>query len=208
MSWFNVADGGDVSFKFAVGDASSIGVATNGGNLNYIAELIEGLKQDTDYTVTVEGDETAYSVKSNALGHITLTGVDTNGNYFDFTGKTIHITKNGSESEKSTVNVSSRPYNVQEIPDSDEVVTIGDTSVTINIPLGSLQYFAQEYRIYDEFGKEIEGFQWTKLMGDGSLTFEGLQPDTVYSIKARISASEQSPASLISYGYRFRTTAN
>lgn len=205
MSWFNVADGGVVSFKFAVGDAESIGVATNGGNLNYIAELIEGLKQDTDYTVTIEGDETAYSVKSNALGHITLTGVDTNGNSFDFTGKTIYITKNGSESEKITVNVNSRPYNVQEIPDSDEVVSVGDTSINISISLGSLQMFAQEYRICDENGKELEGFGWTRVSGDGSLSFTGLQSGTTYIVKARIYATETTPASVGHVVYKFTT---
>ncbi len=205
MSWFNVSDGGVVSFKFSVGDAASIGVVTNGGNLNYIAELIEGLKQDTEYMVSAEGDEIVYSIKSNALGHITLTGVDTNGNYFDFTGKTINITKNDSESEKITVNVNSRPYNIQDIPDSNEMISVGDTSINISISLGSVQMFAQEYRICDENGKEIEGFGWTRVTGDGKLSFSGLESNTSYAIKARIFATETTPASVGHVVYKFQT---
>lgn len=205
MSWFNVADGGTVDFKFSVGDADSIGVSTNGGNLNYIAELIEGLKQNTEYTVTVQGENSIYSIKSNALGHITITGVDTNGNYFDFTGKTIYITKDDSESEKITVNVNSRPYNVQDIPDSNEIVSVGDTSIDIKISLGSLQMFAQEYRICDEYGKEIEGFGWTRVTGDGNLSFSGLESNTSYDIKARIFATETTPASVSHVVYKFKT---
>ena len=205
MSWFNVPEDESIRFMFSVGSASSIGVTTNSGTINYTGELIEGLRQNTDYLISVEGTEGTYAVRSNALGHITFSGVDTNGSYFDFAGKNIHIVKDDGESAEINISINSRPYNVQEIPDSDEVVSIGDTTIDITVSLGSLQLFAQEYRICDEFGKEIEGFGWTRISGDGRMSFTGLKADSVYTIIARVYATENTPASIERLVYKFKT---
>ena len=205
MSWFNVPAGETISFMFSVGDAASIGVTTNSGNINYIGELIEGLKQDAVYKINVDGEDKTFIVRTNALGHITFKAVDNYGNRYDFAGKTLTITRLDNADEVINVKISPRPTAIQDIPDSDEVVSIGENSVTLSLPLGGLQLFAQEYRIYDEDGNEIEGFGWKRPLGDGTISFDGLESDTIYTIKARVFATSNSPVSLPSEGYRFRT---
>jgi hypothetical protein len=85
------------------------------------------------------------------------------------------------------------------------MISVGDTSINISISLGSVQMFAQEYRICDENGNELEGFGWTRLAGDGSLSFSGLESGVTYIVKARIYATETTPASVGHVVYKFTT---
>ena len=63
----------------------------------------------------------------------------------------------------------------------------------------------QQYCIFDENGNEIQGQTWVGPDANGQVVFNGLTKDTTYTIKARIKATSNAPASYPSTGIKATT---
>lgn len=218
MSWMNLPSGGEVNFLFSVGDVAATG-AVNAG-IDYHTERINGLENNTDYIITIlnedGSDGEAYRIRSSARGEASLTGhsSDTPSKDYDFTGKTIRIEKMNSEDAPREVAVATRP-DAEELatitgtadrPISirDNEVSVGANTIAINLNPSDRQKMGQEYCLVDEDGNEVtytsspaKGANgWTMPGRDGRIVFSGLEPNTNYTIKARVLATATAPASV------------
>ncbi len=218
MSWMNLPSGGEVNFLFSVGDVAATG-AVNAG-IDYHTERINGLENNTDYIITIlnedGSDGEAYQIRSSARGEASLTGHsnDTPSKDYDFTGKTIRIEKMNSQDAPREVAVATRP-DAEELATitgtadrpiniRDNEVSVGANTIAINLNPSDRQKMGQEYCLVDEDGNEVtytsspaKGANgWTMPGRDGRIVFSGLEPNTNYTIKARVPATATAPASV------------
>ncbi len=216
MSWSNVPDGGKVSFQFAVGDVASTGAVE--GNVNYFLERIEGLTPGVVYTITETGTNNTYTKTADANGCIDFTGKDNNNKTYDFIGKTLNFSAVVEGVNLSTtMAVAGRPVATEAdtkgtADNSDakkpaevgkDAVVSSTDSVTLNISVGDAVRMAQEYRIYDKDGNPKS--DWISPNTNGTVIFNGLTKESDYTIKARIPAKQNVPASIPTAGVPVKT---
>jgi hypothetical protein len=216
MSWSNVPDGRTVSFQFAVGDVASTGAVE--GNVNYFSERIEGLTPGVVYTITEVGTNNTYTKTADANGGIDFTGKDNNNKSYDFTGKTLNFSAVVEGVNLSaTMAVAGRPVATEAdttgtADNSDatkpaevgkDAVVSSTDSVTLNISVGDTVRMAQEYRIYDKEGNPKS--DWISPNTNGTVKFNGLTKESDYTIKARIPAKQNAPASIPTAGVPVKT---
>lgn len=170
--------------------------------LDYENECLKDLTPGGTY-ILKDRDNGAveYEVKAGEDGTIPLTGTDVNGNAYDFIGKTITIYQKGegdvADSAPLDVEVAGRP-DVEEpsvtfTPENVNSNDIHTTNNTIQIKAAA----GQEYRLNDG--------QWVSPGADGTVTFEGLDELTSYTIYTRVKATKDAPASVASDGVEVRT---
>jgi|GEM_PF-3761697 len=170
--------------------------------LDYENECLKDLTPGGTY-ILKDRDNGAveYEVKAGEDGTIPLTGTDVNGNAYDFIGKTITIYQKGegdvADSAPLDVEVAGRP-DVEEpsvtfTPENVNSNDIHTTNNTIQIKA----VVGQEYRLNDG--------QWVSPGADGTVTFEGLDELTSYTIYTRVKATKNAPASVASDGVEVRT---
>ena len=170
--------------------------------LDYENECLKDLTPGGTY-ILKDRDNGAveYEVKAGEDGTIPLTGTDVNGNAYDFIGKTITIYQKGegdvADSAPMDVEVAGRP-DVEEpsvtfTPENVNSNDIHTTNNTIQIKAAA----GQEYRLNDG--------QWVSPGADGTVTFEGLDELTSYTIYTRVKATKDAPASVASDGVEVRT---
>ncbi|CBK73103.1 hypothetical protein CIY_01230 [Butyrivibrio fibrisolvens 16/4] len=216
MSWSNVPDGGQVSFQFSVGDVASTGAVES--NINYRDERIEDLTPGTAYTIRVNGDNTTYVKTADSNGTISFIGKDNNNVNYDFVGKTLNLTAVVNNVNLSAnIAIAGRPIareadttGTADLTDAtkpsevgkDAVVSSTD-SVTLNISVGDTVRMAQEYRIYDKDGNPKS--DWISPNTNGTVEFNGLTKESDYTIKARIPATQNTPASNPTTGVAVKT---
>lgn len=210
----NVGDDGVPSYVFIEGGSLSFDAPNS--NVNYATEELKGLDAEATYVITC--DDVEYVFTATQDGTIPLIGKDNNDKDYNFLGKEISIVRKGDDttedSEAQEVSIASRPEAVE--ADTNGYDTTGDAAkpadigndaiatdvdkITLHIDKNDETKMAQQYRIYDADGNEIEGFDWVEPNKDGTLTFAGLEENTNYTIRARIAATKSAPASLPTSG--------
>lgn len=206
----NVGDDTVPSYVFIEGGSLSFDAPNS--NVNYATEELKGLDAEATYVITC--DEVEYVFIATQDGTIPLIGKDNNDKDYNFLGKEISIVRKGDDttedSEAQEVSIASRPEAVE--ADTNGYDTTGDATkpadigndaiatdvdkITLHIDKNDKTKMAQQYRIFDADGNEIEGFDWVEPSKDGTLTFSGLEENTNYTIRARIAATKSAPASL------------
>ena len=197
MSWMSIPSGGTVKFRFSVGDVAHTGAVS--GKVDYEKETLTGLEPNTTYEITV--NEVVYTVTSNGNGEISLSGTDNNGTSYDFTGKTLTISKQGSEDTPAEIEVIGRPDTPSKPSDlvddegetstpivdaSIEIVELTTTSVTIAPKEGQ------------QYAYSTDGSNWTIITGtneQGNQVITGLSDGAVVQIRTRLAATSSAPAS-------------
>ncbi len=219
-SYTNLSAGAVVTYAFSMGTVSQTGAVS--GNINYSNETLDGLDANSVYEVTVtSGDNTTtYVITTDADGSLALSGTDNNGVTYDLFGKEISVVKQGSSDSPLETEIVGRPSaeeaDTSGTDDDDnanspadvgtDTVISTETTITINIDTDDATKMAQEYRIFDEDGNELEGYGWvTPNQSTGVLSFTGLTSGQTYIVKARIPATQMSPASIPSSGITIRT---
>lgn len=210
----NVGDDGVPSYVFIEGGSLSFDAPNS--NVNYATEELKGLDAEATYVITCDGVEYVFTATQD--GTIPLIGKDNNDKDYNFLGKEISIVRKGDDttedSEAQEVSIASRPEAVE--ADTNGYDTTGDATkpadigndaiatdvdkITLHIDKNDATKMAQQYRIYDADGNEIEGFDWVEPSKDGTLTFAGLEENTNYIIRARMAATKSAPASLPTSG--------
>ena len=170
--------------------------------LDYENECLKDLTPGGTY-ILKDKDNGAieYEVKAGEDGTIPLTGTDVNGNAYDFIGKTITIYQKGegdvADSDPMDVEVAGRPDaeepSVTFTPENVNSNDIHTTNNTIQVKAVA----GQEYRLNDG--------QWVSPGADGTVTFDGLDELTSYTIYTRVKATRDAPASVASDGVEVRT---
>ena len=170
--------------------------------LDYENECLKDLTPGGTY-ILKDRDNGAveYEVKAGEDGTIPLTGTDVNGNAYDFIGKTITIYQKGegdvADSDPMDVEVAGRPDaeepSVTYTPENVNSNDIHTTNNTIQVKAVA----GQEYRLNDG--------QWVSPGADGTVTFDGLDELTSYTIYTRVKATRDAPASVTSDGVEVRT---
>lgn len=170
--------------------------------LDYENECLKDLTPGGTYILKArDNGAIEYEVKAGEDGTIPLTGTDVNGNAYDFIGKTITIYQKGegdvADSDPMDVEVAGRPDaeepSVTYTPENVNSNDIHTTNNTIQIKAVA----GQEYRLNDG--------QWVSPGADGTVTFEGLDELTSYTIYTRVKATKNAPASVASDGVEVRT---
>lgn len=215
----NVGDDGVPSYVFIEGGSLSFDAPNS--NVNYATEELKGLDAEATYVITC--DDVEYVFTATQDGTIPLIGKDNNDKDYNFLGKEISIVRKGDDttedSEAQEVSIASRPEAVE--ADTNGYDTTGDAAkpadigndaiatdvdgITLHIDKDDETKMAQQYRVYDEDGNEIEGFDWVEPNKDGTVVFTGLEENTNYTIRARIAATKSAPASLPTTGISVTT---
>jgi len=219
VSYTNLSAGAVVTYAFSMGTVSQTGAVS--GNINYSNETLDGLDPNSVYEVTVtNGDNTTtYEITTDADGSLPLSGIDNNGNAYDLFGSEISVVKQGDDDSPLEVEIVGRPSaeeaDTSGTNDDDanspadvgtDTVISTETTITINIDTDDATKMAQEYRIFDEDGNELEGYGWvTPNQSTGVLSFTGLTSGQTYIVKARIPATSTTPSSVASSGIIIRT---
>ena len=169
---------------------------------DYTNEMLTDLVANGTYEITV--DSTVYTFTTSADGTIPLTGKDANGTDYNFIGKTISVVRKGDgtttkDSDAKSIDIADRPdtpdapetlTNTPVDIDKDDVTTTAD-SITIKAVEG------QEYRLDDG--------TWIKPDENGNVVFNGLVNLSNHKVYTRVSATQNTPASLSSDGASIKT---
>lgn len=199
MSWTNLPSGSSVKFRFGVGSVKDTGAIN--GKVDYENEKLTGLDPNTVYLITVNGEDTTYTLRSDSEGEIALSGTDNSGKNYDFIGKKIKVAKNGSDDKPADIEVSGRPDKPQNPSDLDngssdkpqivekiEIAELTTNSVKIS-PIEGQQYAystdGTSWTVLKDTDKDSNGYYNVKGLTDGSKVY----------IKTRISATKDEPAS-------------
>ncbi len=180
VSYTNLSAGAVVTYAFSMGMVSQTGAVS--GNINYSNETLDGLDANSVYEVTVtNGDNTTtYVITTDADGSLALSGTDDNGVTYDLFGKEISVVKQGSSDSPLETGIVGRPSaeeaDTSGTDDDDnanspadvgtDTVISTETTITINIDTDDATKMAQEYRIFDEDGNELEGYTVTGEIAD------------------------------------------
>ena len=214
--------GDNIKLKFAICDVGDKGVnsyvfieagslhfnAPDGRN-DYYDEEINNLDPDSLFEVTCDGD--THPITSSSSGIIPMEGTDDNGDTYSFIGKTITIIKKGDgthqDSLPQTLPVADRPDVIDlDTSEGTREIATTDSGIELNLDSTDSDRMRQKYRLYDGNGNPISGFDWINA-GDqgGSMSFNGLDPDTEYIVKIYVPASDTYPKSLITPGVKIKT---
>ncbi len=204
MSWLNLESGSSVKFRFCVGDVKDTGAVN--GKVDYSKEKIIGLEKNTDYIVTIEGEEgTKYNVTSDENGELSLVGTDKAEKSYDFIGKNINIVKADNPDSAMDLEISGRPdtpQNPSELegdsdsnnPELDQNIEIKDMtkdSVTIAPRKGQQYAYSTDgtnWTVLDDtYKEEVSHNTYYKI--------QGLSASSKVYIKTRVNSTNNKPAS-------------
>lgn len=202
-------------------EAGSLSFEAPNSQVNYATEELKGLDAGAEYEITCEG--VVYNFTSSTEGTIPLSGTDKNNTEYSFIGKTVSIVKKGEtedeDSQAQNVVISDRPNPVDvdsaghdmEIDATrpadvgNDAIVSSENSITLKIDPSDETKMNQQYCIFDENGNEIQGQTWVGPNANGQVVFNGLTKETTYTIKARIKATNNAPASYPSTGIKATT---
>ena len=189
---FAIADVTDTAYdSYVLIEADSISFEEQLAKINYQREVIEKLYSGRTYIITT--DEGTFVIKSSTNGEIPLSGIDENGNPYDFIGKSISIVRKGignhPDSNPQRIMVSGRPGAPVDVsaPTGEprdmflEDVEITEDSISLE---GS---DAQEY--------SLNLTDWQSPDDTGHVVFSDLTPNTEYIVYTRYAATDETPAS-------------
>lgn len=159
--------------------------------VDYVNEKLVGFEPHTVYIFEYEegGEKKTHTITSDENGEIPLSGQDNDEKQYNFIGKKIKITEDGSEEEPQELDVAGRPT-----PQDPDVPTNTPSDIDANdveTTTNSIKVKAvdgQEYRI------GTDG-PWKSPDEDGYVTFSGLDQLTEYTIYTRVKAT----SSIISF---------
>ncbi len=219
VSWLNLEGGATITYAFNLGTVAQTGAVT--GEIDYENEVIEVDKASTTYEITIINEdgteEEPILITSDSHKDIKLSGKDDTQKDYDFCGKRIRIAEHGGSDQPLELDIAPRPIAeeaettgtddqsdaVRPSDVGDDIIVTTETTITLNIDLENSGRMLQEYRVYDKDGKEISGQGWLRPNSrTGKVEFTGLTPNTEYTIKTRVPANVNTPASAVSRGVK------
>lgn len=196
MSWMNIPSGGSVKFRFSVGDVAHTGAVS--GKVNYETETLTGLDPNEKYDIS-DKDGNTHTITSSSEGEIPLAGTDDDGNPYDLTGKTITIAKQGSTDTPAEIEIIERP----ETPDKPSDLEEDDsTTPTVDSNIEIVELTTSSVIISPKDGQQYaystDGINWMMITDTdekGNYVITGLTEGSTVSIRTRLAATSEKPAS-------------